>query len=228
MQDITELAGSSPDVVFDRDVLARRLRLADFDAAHPALRLARLADAVLAVVLRRAARAAVRRRAQARRGASAARRRGRNFGLAVARPAAGRRRTLIGMPHARATSLSRWPGTTVAVFFCPFGPIHVIVFCAACLDSPAFSFLEYAASLANAFLKMFIVGVVARATVRGGAAAGTMRPCAGRTSARASAVHMLRRSRKSESRGDVRRDREGEAGGDRHAHEDMAWTCGWR
>jgi len=94
------------------------------------------------------------------------------------------------MPHARATSLSRWPGTTVAVFFCPFGPIHVIVFCAACLDSPAFSFLEYAASLANAFLKMFIVGGVARATVRGGAAAGTTRPCAGRTSARASTVHM--------------------------------------
>merc|ERR1719440_691530 len=50
MQDITELAGSSPDVVFDRHVLARRLRLADFDAAHAALRLARLADAVLAVV----------------------------------------------------------------------------------------------------------------------------------------------------------------------------------
>ena len=187
MQDITELAGSSPDVVFDRHVLARRLRLADFDAAHPALRLARLADAVLAVVLRRAARAAVRRRAQERRGAAGA-----IFGLAVRRPAAGRRRTLIGMPHARATSLSRWPGTTVAVFFCPFGPIHVIVFCAACLDSPAFSFLEYAASLANAFLKMFIVGGVARATVRGGAAAGTMRPCAGRRSARrSSAARML-------------------------------------
>ena len=104
------------------------------------------------------------------------------------------------MPHARATSLSRWPGTTVAVFFCPFGPIHVIVFCAACLDSPAFSFLEYAASLANAFLKMFIVGVVARATVRGGAAAGTMRPCVGRTSARASTVHMCCASSKVEER----------------------------
>ena len=129
----------------------------------------------------------MRRRAQARRGAAGA-----IFGLAVRRPAAGGRRTLIGMPHARATSLSRWPGTTVAVFFCPFGPIHVIVFCAACLDSPAFSFLEYAASLANAFLKMFIVGVVARATVRGGAAAGTMRPCAGRRSARrSSAARML-------------------------------------